>query len=140
MKYFVEDWIVDKKDFIRPPLFHIVIILHPLKGVERFRYSGKNMLKDSLSIADPEAYQIMQKEKRRQKRGLELIASENFTSKAVHDALGSSLSNKYSEGYPGARSFYLDITEAMNSSIRWKDCVKAVLFVYINFSCVLKCV
>ncbi|VDO33473.1 unnamed protein product [Onchocerca flexuosa] len=76
-----------------------------LKGVERFRYSGKNMLKDSLSIADPEAYQIMQKEKRRQKRGLELIASENFTSKAVHDALGSSLSNKYSEGYPGARYY-----------------------------------
>lgn len=42
-------------------------------------------------------------EKERQKRGLELIASENFTSKAVHDAVGSAMSNKYSEGYPGAR-------------------------------------
>ncbi|CAG9539107.1 unnamed protein product [Cercopithifilaria johnstoni] len=76
-----------------------------LKGVERMHYSGRNMLKDSLSIVDPEAYRIMQKEKERQKQGLELIASENFTSKAVHDALGSSMSNKYSEGYPGARYY-----------------------------------
>ncbi|VBB28958.1 unnamed protein product [Acanthocheilonema viteae] len=68
-------------------------------------YSGRNMLKDSVSIVDPEAYQIMRKEKERQKRGLELIASENFTSKAVHDALGSSMSNKYSEGYPGVRYY-----------------------------------
>ncbi|VDK70256.1 unnamed protein product [Litomosoides sigmodontis] len=63
------------------------------------------MLKDSLSIVDPEAYKIIQKEKQRQKRGLELIASENFTSKAVLDAIGSSMSNKYSEGYPGARYY-----------------------------------
>ncbi|MCP9259439.1 Serine hydroxymethyltransferase [Dirofilaria immitis] len=76
-----------------------------LKGIERFHYSGRNMLKDSLSIVDPEVYQIMQKEKKRQKQGLELIASENFTSKAVHDALGSSMSNKYSEGYPGVRYY-----------------------------------
>ncbi|KAL4003174.1 Serine hydroxymethyltransferase cytosolic [Acanthocheilonema viteae] len=76
-----------------------------LKGVERMHYSGRNMLKDSVSIVDPEAYQIMRKEKERQKRGLELIASENFTSKAVHDALGSSMSNKYSEGYPGVRYY-----------------------------------
>ncbi|VDK31621.1 unnamed protein product [Anisakis simplex] len=34
---------------------------------------------------------------------MELIASENFTTKAVYDALGSAMSNKYSEGYPGAR-------------------------------------
>ncbi|VDN89320.1 unnamed protein product [Brugia pahangi] len=79
--------------------------LTALKGIERMHYSGRNMLKDSLSIADPEAYKIMQKEKERQKRGLELIASENFTSKAVHDALGSSMSNKYSEGYPGIRYY-----------------------------------
>jgi glycine hydroxymethyltransferase len=46
---------------------------------------------------------LIKKEKTRQKRGLELIASENFTSKAVHEALGSCLTNKYSEGYPGAR-------------------------------------
>ncbi|VDM98094.1 unnamed protein product [Thelazia callipaeda] len=73
--------------------------------VQRVAYSGKNMLKDPLSIVDPQAYQIMQKEKQRQKRGLELIASENFTSKAVYDALGSSMSNKYSEGYPGVRYY-----------------------------------
>uniref|UniRef100_A0A0R3RI99 Serine hydroxymethyltransferase n=1 Tax=Elaeophora elaphi TaxID=1147741 RepID=A0A0R3RI99_9BILA len=76
-----------------------------LKGIERMPYSGRNMLKDSLNIVDPEAYQIMQKEKERQRRGLELIASENFTSKAVHDALSSSMSNKYSEGYPGVRYY-----------------------------------
>ena len=45
----------------------------------------------------------MEKEKRRQRVSLALIASENYTSKAVYDALGSMMSNKYSEGYPGAR-------------------------------------
>uniref|UniRef100_A0A1I7VT62 Serine hydroxymethyltransferase n=1 Tax=Loa loa TaxID=7209 RepID=A0A1I7VT62_LOALO len=76
-----------------------------LKRVGRMFCSGRNMLKDSLSIVDPEAYKIMQKEKERQKQVLELIASENFTSRAVQDALGSSMSNKYSEGYPGARYY-----------------------------------
>ena len=42
-------------------------------------------------------------ERQRQRRGLELIASENFTTKAVCDALSSAMTNKYSEGYPGAR-------------------------------------
>uniref|UniRef100_A0A915PZL5 Serine hydroxymethyltransferase n=1 Tax=Setaria digitata TaxID=48799 RepID=A0A915PZL5_9BILA len=87
------------------------------KGMERCHYSGRNMLKDPLSVVDPEAYQILQKEKKRQKRGLELIASENFTSKAVHDALSSSMCNKYSEGYPGARYYggneYIDQMEIL---------------------------
>lgn len=73
--------------------------------VERTKYSGQCMLTDPISIADPEAYEILKSEKRRQKRGLELIASENFTTKAVYDALGSAMSNKYSEGYPGARYY-----------------------------------
>uniref|UniRef100_A0AC34QKY2 Glycine hydroxymethyltransferase n=1 Tax=Panagrolaimus sp. JU765 TaxID=591449 RepID=A0AC34QKY2_9BILA len=51
------------------------------------------------------------------KRGLELIASENFTSKAVLDALGTAMSNKYSEGYPGARYYggneYIDKMERL---------------------------
>jgi glycine hydroxymethyltransferase len=58
---------------------------------------------DELSRFDAEMYNLIKREKTRQKRGLELIASENFTSKAVHEALGSCLTNKYSEGYPGAR-------------------------------------
>ncbi|OWF52625.1 serine hydroxymethyltransferase, cytosolic-like [Mizuhopecten yessoensis] len=54
---------------------------------------------------DPEIAQIIVNEKDRQRRGLELIASENFTSKAVHQALGSCLTNKYSEGQPGQRYY-----------------------------------
>lgn len=54
-------------------------------------------------------------EKNRQKQGLELIASENFASKAVLDVLASCLHNKYSEGYPGARYYggneYIDQVE-----------------------------
>lgn len=73
--------------------------------VERYNYEGKCMLTDPVSVVDPEAYEIMKEEKRRQRRGLELIASENFTTKAVHDALGSAMSNKYSEGYPGVRYY-----------------------------------
>lgn len=48
-------------------------------------------------------YRIIKKEKQRQRLGLELIASENFASRAVLEALGSCLNNKYSEGYPGQR-------------------------------------
>lgn len=89
----------------------------PLIAVERIPYVGTNMLKDPISVVDPEAFEIMKNEKSRQKRGLELIASENFTTKAVHDALGSAMSNKYSEGYPGARYYggneYIDQMERL---------------------------
>jgi glycine hydroxymethyltransferase len=54
---------------------------------------------------DPELCALIEQEKARQRSSLVLIASENFTSKAVLDALGSVLSNKYSEGYPGARYY-----------------------------------
>ncbi|MGH0161034.1 UNVERIFIED_CONTAM: hypothetical protein FKN15_050139 [Acipenser sinensis] len=50
-------------------------------------------------------WDLVQKEKDRQCRGLELIASENFCSKAALEALGSCLNNKYSEGYPGRRYY-----------------------------------
>lgn len=52
---------------------------------------------------DPEMLTIIKKEKSRQKRCLELIASENFASKAVQQALGSCFTNKYSEGMIGQR-------------------------------------
>jgi len=58
-----------------------------------------------LSEADPELFALMQREKLRQVEGIELIASENFTSRAVTQALGSCLTNKYSEGYPGRRYY-----------------------------------
>lgn len=56
-----------------------------------------------LEIADPELYSLVNRESQRQKKGLELIASENFTSVSVLQCLGSCLTNKYSEGLPGAR-------------------------------------
>lgn len=59
----------------------------------------------SLSEFDPEIYELIKKEEYRQYSGLELIASENYTSKSVLDCLGSCLTNKYSEGNVGARYY-----------------------------------
>lgn len=60
---------------------------------------------DSLEVHDPELFDIIEQEKHRQWSGLELIASENLTSKAVMQCLGSALTNKYAEGYPGKRYY-----------------------------------
>jgi glycine hydroxymethyltransferase len=54
---------------------------------------------------DPDVWQAIQGERRRQQQGLEMIASENFTSPAVMAAQGSVLTNKYAEGYPGRRYY-----------------------------------
>lgn len=62
-------------------------------------------LNKHLVETDPTLCDLIEQEKARQRSSLVLIASENFTSKAVLDALGSVLSNKYSEGYPGARYY-----------------------------------
>ena len=56
-----------------------------------------------LKNLDPEMYELIREEKDRQRKGLEMIASENFTTAAVMDCLGSCLHNKYSEGQPGNR-------------------------------------
>ena len=58
-----------------------------------------------LESSDPELYDLIQQEKRRQRDSINLIPSENFTSRAVMQALGSVFQNKYSEGYPGARYY-----------------------------------
>lgn len=58
-----------------------------------------------LRDADEEVFGIIEDEKVRQWTGIELIASENFTSSPVIEALGSCLTNKYSEGQPGARYY-----------------------------------
>ena len=60
---------------------------------------------DFIRQSDPDIYYIMEDELERQRDHVELIASENFTSEAVMEAMGSHLTNKYAEGYPGAR-FY----------------------------------
>ncbi|EFX79152.1 hypothetical protein DAPPUDRAFT_52799 [Daphnia pulex] len=60
---------------------------------------------ETLAQDDPEMWALVKEEKMRQKQGLELIASENFCSRAGLEALGSCLNNKYSEGYPGQRYY-----------------------------------
>src|ERR1035437_3970101 len=54
---------------------------------------------------DPEIYKVLRGEEKRQEEGLELIPSENYVSRAVKEAMASSLTNKYSEGYPGKRYY-----------------------------------
>lgn len=66
-----------------------------------------------LEEADPAVWGLLKKEEERQWHGIELIASENFTSRAVMEALGSAFTNKYSEGLPGAR--YYGGTEVIDS-------------------------
>lgn len=68
-----------------------------------------------LKKTDPDIFSAIEKELDRQEYGLELIASENYVSKAVLEAQGSVLTNKYAEGYPGKRYYggceYIDIVE-----------------------------
>ena len=70
-----------------------------------------------LQQADSDVWQAIQGERRRQQEGLEMIASENYTSAAVMAAQGSVLTNKYAEGYPGKRYYggceFVDIVERL---------------------------
>ena len=65
----------------------------------------KHSLNKELSNTDPDIYAAVQAELKRQTDGIELIASENFTSQAVLDVVGSVFTNKYAEGYPGRRYY-----------------------------------
>jgi Glycine/serine hydroxymethyltransferase len=71
----------------------------------------------SLETADKEIWDAIQQERTRQVEGLELIASENYTSAAIQQAAGTVLTNKYAEGYPGRRYYggceYVDIVESL---------------------------
>lgn len=73
------------------------------------------MFFEEVREADPEIYELMEKELQRQQNHLELIASENFVSKAVLSAMGSHLTNKYAEGTPGHRFYggcvHVDVIE-----------------------------
>jgi glycine hydroxymethyltransferase len=72
---------------------------------------------DVLQKSDPDVWQAVQNERRRQQQGLEMIASENFTSRAVMEAQGSVLTNKYAEGLPGKRYYggceFVDVVERL---------------------------
>ena len=76
-----------------------------------------NSINSPLSQIDPEIYKAIENEKHRQSSGLELIASENFTSRAVLEATGSVFTNKYAEGYPGRRYYggceFADVVESL---------------------------
>src|SRR5579864_3793682 len=64
-----------------------------------------NSIARPLAEVDPAVHELILKETRRQHEGLELIASENFVSEAVLEAMGSVFTNKYAEGYPGKRYY-----------------------------------
>ena len=70
---------------------------------------------DILQRQDKEVFEAIANETTRQNETLELIASENFTSRAVMQACGSVMTNKYAEGYPGKRYYggceYVDVAE-----------------------------
>ncbi len=76
-----------------------------------------NRLNRPLREVDPEVFEAIRNEVRRQAQGLELIASENFTSEAVLEATGSVFTNKYAEGYPGRRYYggceFTDVVESL---------------------------
>ncbi|KAI5464827.1 serine hydroxymethyltransferase-domain-containing protein [Mariannaea sp. PMI_226] len=67
--------------------------------------SHSKLLGSTLQNGDPEIHAILKREEKRQNHFINLIPSENFTSRSVLDALGSVMQNKYSEGYPGARYY-----------------------------------
>lgn len=68
-------------------------------------YQIYDKINSPLSDVDSEIYQLIVKENSRQSEGINLIASENYAYKAVLEAMGTSLSNKYAEGYPGRRYY-----------------------------------
>lgn len=73
--------------------------------------------KDTIAEFDPDLWDAIQNERRRQEEHIELIASENYTSPRVLEAQGSVLTNKYAEGYPGKRYYggceYVDVAEQL---------------------------
>ncbi|KAM2003937.1 hypothetical protein ACFX15_027447 [Malus domestica] len=94
------------------PYRHLKILRGHEDPVACVKYSNDGTLlasasldKTPPSVADPEVHEIMQKEKHRQFKGIELVASENFVCRVVMEALGSHLTNKYSEGMPEARYY-----------------------------------
>ena len=67
---------------------------------------NKGIEATSLKDIDIEVFEAIEKETNRQQTHIELIASENFVVPAIMEAMGSTLTNKYAEGYPGKRYYY----------------------------------
>ncbi|ODV94353.1 hypothetical protein PACTADRAFT_35158 [Pachysolen tannophilus NRRL Y-2460] len=77
----------------------------PLKRTYALSPKAQALISKNVQEVDPEMAEILSKERNRQKTSVTLIPSENFTSRAVMDLLGSEMQNKYSEGYPGERYY-----------------------------------
>src|SRR5438105_4464032 len=79
--------------------------------------AAASLFADRLSASDPELHAAIREERERQQTQIELIASENIVSRAVLEAQGSVLTNKYAEGYPGRRYYggceFVDVAETL---------------------------
>ena len=99
-----------------------------MSNVIKFNKSLNNFFQQNLKEADNELFNSIESEFNRQQNHVELIASENIVSKAVLEAQGSVLTNKYAEGYPGKRYYggceHVDISEslAINRAKKLFDC------------------
>src|SRR5205085_4133317 len=96
----------------------IVLFENPMSVTDALRQSTtESMFSASVAEADPEIAEAIRLELGRQRDEIELIASENIVSKAVLEAQGSVLTNKYAEGLPGRRYYggcqYVDIVERL---------------------------
>jgi len=85
--------------------------------MRRAEARGNEFFSKHLEDADPEVFSAIENELERQQNEIELIASENIVSRAVLDAAGTLLTNKYAEGYPGRRYYggcqYVDVVEQL---------------------------
>jgi glycine hydroxymethyltransferase len=100
---------------LRPPLSQTLILPHaltlrpsnlgPQTSMKTVISHPSSLASAPLAEADPDVAAIVTRERDRQRHGLELIASENFVSRAVLDAAGTVLTNKYAEGLPGRRYY-----------------------------------
>ncbi|CAL9129759.1 unnamed protein product [Musa hybrid cultivar] len=103
--------------FLRTSLCYMSSLPSEAVYEKEVRVSWPKQLNAPLEVVDPEIADIIELEKARQCKGLELIPSENFTSVSVMQAVGSVMTNKYSEGYPGARYYggneYIDMAESL---------------------------
>ncbi len=99
------------------PAFYGVPIMNPTGEKCSLTRDPRNQVMDVLQRTDPDIWQAIEAEKSRQQVGLEMIASENYTSPAVMLAQGSVLTNKYAEGYPGKRYYggceHVDVVEKL---------------------------
>jgi glycine hydroxymethyltransferase len=106
--------------------FRFEVFMSP--AASRSSAAADRFFSQDLKEADPDLFQAIQDELARQSRQIELIASENIVSRAVLEAQGSVLTNKYAEGYPGKRYYggcdYVDVAEslAIERAKRLFDC------------------